>query len=202
MGNQPRSTSNVQTCYGKYWKTCSKGCPGSPGEKGIQGVEGPRGLPGVQGPKGAPGIQGVRGDPGVQGPKGGRGMDGSKGASGTQGVQGIPGMQGPKGEQGAQGLQGVSGTPGPPGVTGEQGPPGPVRGGVTYIRWGKTSCPSAHGTQFMYNGITAGSLWSHVGGGANYLCMPHNPQYGGYWGGVQGHSSLYWTEYETSTGPT
>ena len=199
MGNQPRQTSNIQTCYKKYWKTCSKACPGIPGEKGDQGVEGPKGDPGTQGVQGDQGVQGPKGDPGtqgVQGPKGDPGINGPKGDSGTQGVRGDPGVQGPNGEQGAQGISGIQG---PAGVT---GPPGPVTGGVTYIRWGKTSCPSVQGTQLVYNGITAGSLWSHVGGGANYLCMPHNPEYGGYWGGIQHHSSIYWTEYETSTGPT
>ena len=56
------------------------------------------------------------------------------------------------------------------------------------------------GTELVYTGITAGSGYSHSGGGANYLCMPHNPQYGRYGPGVQRHSPIYGTEYETYGG--
>ncbi len=104
------------------------------------------------------------------------------------GTPGAPGKDAIDGEQGAQG---------PKGDRGEQQPPGSAGGGVTYIRWGRTSCPSVPGTALVYHGITAGSWWSHTGGGANYLCMPHNPQYGAYQAGVQNNSPLYGTEYET-----
>ncbi len=73
-------------------------------------------------------------------------------------------------------------------------------GGVTYVRWGRKSCPYVSGTVLLYHGITAGSLWSNTGGGANYLCMPHNPQYGAYLAGVQNFSPLYGTEYQTNGG--
>ena len=45
-------------------------------------------------------------------------------------------------------------------------------GGTTYIRWGRTVCPNETGTELVYNGIAAGSLYTDVGGGANYICMP------------------------------
>ena len=89
---------------------------------------------------------------------------------------------------------------GPRGEKGEQGPSGPTRGGIIYVRWGNSSCPSAPGTELVYNGITAGSLYQNSGGGANYLCMPHNPQYGEYQPGVQGQSPIHGTEYQINAG--
>lgn len=74
-------------------------------------------------------------------------------------------------------------------------------GGVTYTRWGRTSCPYLSGTQLVYKGITAGSCWSNTGCGANYLCMPHDPQYGRYLPGVQAQSSIFGTEYQSNGGP-
>ena len=56
-----------------------------------------------------------------------------RGRDGRDGIQGAPGAPGKDGGDGRDGEMGD------PGV---QGPPGPVSGGVTYIRWGKTSCPS------------------------------------------------------------
>ena len=44
-------------------------------------------------------------------------------------------------------------------------------GGATYIRWGRTVCPNETGTELVYNGIAAGSLYRDDGGGANYICM-------------------------------
>ena len=44
-------------------------------------------------------------------------------------------------------------------------------GETTYIRWGRNVCPNETGTELVYNGIAAGSLFSAVGGGANYTCM-------------------------------
>ena len=45
---------------------------------------------------------------------------------------------------GSPGLQGPNGAQGP------RGPPGPKSGGVQYIRWGRTSCPS--GANLVYKG--------------------------------------------------
>ena len=110
-------------------------------------------------------------------------LRGRDGRDGRDGEKGEPGIQGPRGE------------------TGEQGPPGATSGGVTYTRWGKTSCPTASGTELVYSGITAGSDHRDTtGGGANYLCMPHTPQYGEYQPGVQGRSPIYGTEYQTYAG--
>ena len=123
-----------------------------------------------------------------------RGRDGRDGPQGTPGVPGKDGRDGKDGERGEPGVQG------PKGEKGQQGPPGPASGGTTYIRWGRTTCPSAAGTNLVYHGITAGSWYGNKGGGANYLCMPHNPQYGQYQPGVQGHSPIFGTEYQPYSG--
>ena len=94
-------------------------------------------------------------------------------------------MPGPRGPQGQKGEQGVA------------GPPGPRNGGAVYTRWGKSSCPSVTGTELVYAGRAGGSWWSHMGGGANYLCMPNDPDYLAYQPGVQGWSYVYGTEYQT-----
>ncbi len=52
----------------------------------------------------------------------------------------------------------------------------------------------------MYDGIVAGSYVDQTGGGANYLCMPHNPQYGTFLPGVQGISPIHGAEYQTNGG--
>ena len=70
---------------------------------------------------------------------------------------------------------GMRGPPGPPGTQGEKGSTGPKSGGATYIRWGKSSCPTS--SEEVYSGIAAGSHYSHSGGGTNYLCMPKVPEY-------------------------
>ena len=79
--------------------------------------------------------------------------------------------------RGRDGLPGVQGPPGKDGSTGRQGPPGPRSGGAIYTRWGKSSCPEVEGTELVYSGITGGSWFSQEGGGANYLCMPKDPEY-------------------------
>ena len=78
------------------------------------------------------------------------------------------------------------------------GPPGPTTGGVVYTRWGRTICPNTSGTQLLYAGRAAGSSYTEKGGGANYLCLPEQPQYSTYTAGTQvGRAYLYGTEYET-----
>ena len=67
--------------------------------------------------------------------------------------------------------------PGPQGELGPPGPPGPSGGGLVYTRWGRTSCPTTSGTTLVYSGRAGGSHYSNPGGGANYLCLPNDPQY-------------------------
>ena len=115
--------------------------PGPPGQPGPQGLTGPIGQPGPPGP---PGLDGYPGFPGLIGPPGPVGPAGSLGHPGRVGEQGMKG---------------------------EHGPPGPSSGGVTYVRWGRTTCPNTTGTEVVYRGRMAGSLWSGSGGGANYQCI-------------------------------
>ncbi|XP_063398917.1 short-chain collagen C4-like [Mytilus trossulus] len=48
--------------------------------------------------------------------------------------------------------------------------------GVTYIRWGKPSCPK--GIDIVYTGQVGGNQYSYRGGGVNYLCLPNDPENG------------------------
>ena len=116
---------------------------------------------------------------------------------GRDGRDGPPGRDGEDGEQGERGDKGEEGDKGTQGPRGLQGPPGPAaQGGVVYTRWGRTTCPSGQGTELVYSGRAGGSFYSESGGGANYLCMPNNPQYSSYAPGVNGKVHIYGTEYQ------
>ena len=105
-----------------------------------------------------------------------------------RGRDGRDGRDGATGPQGPRGLQGT---------TGPQGPPGPRSAGVTYTKWGKTTCPSVPGTELVYKGRAGGSFYNHRGGGANYLCMPEDPEYTlPFTSGVRDYSYVYGAEYE------
>ena len=158
-----------------------KGDPGRDGERGepgIRGFIGPPGLPGVpglRGPKGAPGYpggKGEKGEPATVGRDGQPGRDGQAGLSGRDGRDGRDGDPGPRGPSGRNGNEGRKGD------VGEQGPPGPRSGGVTYVRWGRTTCPNTAGTELVYAGRAAGSSSGSTGGPNQYLCLPEEPQYG------------------------
>ena len=75
---------------------------------------------------------------------------------------------------------------------------GPPTGGTTYIRWGRTTCPSENGTELLYSGRAGGTDRRHKGGAANYLCMPDDPYHLQYQTGVQGHSFVAGVEYDYS----
>ena len=135
-------------------------------------------------------VRGIDGRDGRDGPRGLPGRDGRDGQPGPPGPQGpAGGIQGPPGVQGERGIQGSRGP---------AGPPGPRSGGVVYTRWGKSSCPSVPGTRMVYNGRVGGSYFTNSGEGANHLCMPPDPQYTlRYRSGVQGHSYVYGSEYQS-----
>lgn len=59
-------------------------------------------------------------------------------------------------------------------------------GGASYIRWGRTTCNDTEGTELLYAGAAAGSMWSERGGGANYICLPDEPEFLQTTPGVQG----------------
>ena len=136
-----------------------------------------------------------------------------------RGRDGRDGLPGPPGPPGPPGIPGAAGTPGvaaidlhyvqPPTtdtsttvIPPTTQPPPPVTtvgGGVTYIRWGRTSCPTVAGTEDVYNGIMAGSYHGHTGGGSNYICMVKEARYPPG-AGTSGSTYIYGTEYETGGG--
>lgn len=68
--------------------------------------------------------------------------------------------------------------------------------GSTFIRWGRTSCPE-NGTELVYHGYAGGSWYDHSGGAAEYLCLPQDPIWGHFLGGVQDHTAyVFGAEYE------
>ena len=111
-----------------------------------------------------------------------------------RGRDGLPGRDGERGPQGERG---------PPGPQGDQGSPGPRSAGVTYIRWGKSSCPNTPGTQPVYAGRAGGTAYANRGGGAEKLCLPDEPEYiNGAQSVVTSHTStIHGAEYQTHTGP-
>ena len=121
-----------------------------------------------------------------------------RGRDGRDGLQGLPGDKGDKGDTGPVGLTGPVGPTGPTGPKGDQGLQGPPRlsaGGAIYTRWGRTTCPNTPGTELVYEGLGSGSNFNHYGGGANYLCLPKDPEY--LKNGLPGaYSALYGAEYE------
>ena len=78
----------------------------------------------------------------------------------------------------------------------------PPTGGATYIRWGRTTCPSTQDTQLVYSGRAGGTHWAHNGGAANYLCLPDDPDYLQYQAGTQGRSYIAGVEYWIPYHPT
>ena len=82
-----------------------------------------------------------------------------------------------------------------PSPRGAQGPPGRMSGGVTYVRWGKSSCPDQPDTELVC-AVYTGGTHSRQNGGANHLCMPPDPEYSKYIPGVQGESYVHGAEYD------
>ena len=108
-----------------------------------------------------------------------------QGRDGRDGRDGVPGPRGLSGRDGKTGEKGMMGDTGP------QGPPGPMTGGVTYVRWGRTTCPDTEGTEVVYSGRAAGSHYSHQGGGANYQCITEEPANFAFGPGTVDHSYMY-----------
>ena len=106
----------------------------------------------------------------------------------------APGLDGSAGSVGPQGEQG------PPGPKGEMGTPATSEG-TTYTRWGRTVCPSVAGTELVYDGITAGTHFTEVGGAANYICAASGADAEYHPEATTANSNnaiLHGTEYETS----
>ena len=96
------------------------------------------------------------------------------------------------------GPRGLTGRDGKTGDIGPQGPTGTMTGGVTYVRWGRTTCPDTEGTELAYPERAAGSHYTHKGGGANYQCITLEPANFAFGPGNEDDSLIYGTEYETS----
>ena len=80
-------------------------------------------------------------------------------------------------------------------IPGTPGPAGPSERGVSYTRWGRTTCPNTQGTQLMYAGVVVGS-WFREGGSSEYLCLHNQPQFLSTTSGLQNRRSrLYGDEY-------
>ena len=105
---------------------------------------------------------------------------------GKPGRDGLPGRDGTHGEQGLRGEKGM------------KGDAGPRAAGVTYTRWGRTTCPEVPGTELVYAGRAAGTSHNHQGGAADYICLPSDPDYLTEKNGVQGYSPLHGAEYESN----
>ena len=115
-----------------------------------------------------------------------QGRDGRDGLPGRDGKDGEPGERGEKGEKGDQG------------ETGPQGPPGLRVAGATYVRWGRTSCPTELGTQLLYSGRAAGPRYTHQGAGADLLCLPDNPEYSTANSPTNGAAKLFGVEFNSA----
>ena len=71
-----------------------------------------------------------------------------------------------------------------------------------YIHWGRTTCPDMEGTQLLYSGVVAGSLYNQKGGGSEYLCLPDQPEFLEVTPCHQSiHNKLYGAGYHTHDNP-
>lgn len=75
--------------------------------------------------------------------------------------------------------------------------------GATYVRWGKSSCPSTSGTQLLYAGKAGGTEHNQYGGAAEKICLPADPEYLDGTAGFTTYDSsrMQGSEYEFHSGP-
>lgn len=64
--------------------------------------------------------------------------------------------------------------------------------GDFYTIWGRKTCP--YSSKLVYGGQMTGPSWLSFGGGANYQCLPNNPEYTHY-APRASHSSLRTAQY-------
>ncbi|WAQ98034.1 hypothetical protein MAR_022407 [Mya arenaria] len=73
---------------------------------------------------------------------------------------------------------------------------GRMSSGSTYVRWGKSDCPSDTGSRAIYKGYVASGDHTHAGGSGEFICLPEDPIHGDdITGGYR--SLIVGTEYET-----
>lgn len=81
------------------------------------------------------------------------------------------------------------------------GSPGPNSGGVSYIRWGRTTCPNTQATGLVYQGVAAGSGFLEAGS-TDYHCLHAQPEFLSTTAGLQDvRGRLYGTEYDSYGDP-
>ncbi|XP_033125188.1 uncharacterized protein LOC117123397 [Anneissia japonica] len=188
------------------------------GSIGLRGLQGPQGIRGSDGRDGRDGMPGLPGVPGSAGPRGTKGEKGLNGLMGPPGPQGFPGQKGDRGVDGPPGddctLNNTAisvmldvlfraNTHVPESSTRQPALQNIANvlggGGTMYVRWGRTTCPTADtGAKLVYDGIIASGYFSHAGGGGNYLCLPKDPEWGNYKDGHQLNAYIYGAEYEVA----
>ena len=73
--------------------------------------------------------------------------------------------------------------------------------GLTYTRWGKSSCPTATGAQLVYAGRAGGTNFNARGGAAEKVCLPEDPNYLDSTSGISVESVIHGAEYTFGHGP-
>eukprot|EP00794_Sanderia_malayensis_P006027 gene6027-6728_t len=120
-----------------------------------------------------------------------------------RGPPGLPGKTGEKGEDGKRGPRGHAGKRGPKGDKGEHyDHERDSTGSITYVRWGKKSCPKTPKTELIYAGRAAGQHNTHSGGMSNTVCLHMEPTFGKYSTAADTLQWIYGVEYEVANGFT
>ena len=65
---------------------------------------------------------------------------------------------------------------------------------ITYIRWGKTDCPS--NSDVVYSGFAGGSYYNHQGAAASMVCLPKDPIWEKHDSRLQKGGLMYGAEYD------
>ena len=76
-----------------------------------------------------------------------------------------------------------------------------VVGGVTYTRWGSSSCDNSTEAELVYAGRAGGTWFAHSGGAAEKVCLPDDPDYLPETTGVTVNNFIDGAEYEFNSGP-
>ena len=69
--------------------------------------------------------------------------------------------------------------------------------GPTYVRWGRSTCPTA--ASLLYVGRASGAAHNEAGSGTNYVCLHETPVYSTTATTSQAGARLYRAEYETTS---
>ncbi|XP_038073656.1 short-chain collagen C4-like [Patiria miniata] len=151
---------------------CRDGRDGRDGKDGQDGAQGPAG------PAGPTGMKGQKGDPGIDTDRGSSDMMLHRRAKRDLG-DGNSSLTAENQESGAHDVK--------------------PSGGETYVRWGRTTCPSDANTELVYAGIAAGAHYTNKGGSVDFFCLPSDPEWSAsHKDGVNSGSFLYGMEYEVS----